>query len=405
MRIKSGRRTMCPDSFLRIAPIVFFLTVFLSYPIEFIPPVVQYRGRSIVNCSSVWKCPSWVPVGRKAGFFMISNHPIQIRELQLRDPFGISRGTKRSVRNLFLRIGEGWGEGAPIYYRGQTVEQMERIAGEWLENPPNLARSVDHIVDEFRERYPLETGLCQAIDLALHDAWGKQQGKPLHQLWNIPWRSPIVSSFTIGMDDMDTMMRKVEKADACPILKVKVGGDQDLAVLRAIHARTKKSLYVDANGGWTLPQAIEYLPVLKECGVRVLEQPLPDSNLESYIRLRMANTTEIPILVDESVHGLEDIAEWVGLADGINIKLAKCGGLSRARRMIDNAQQNGLKVMIGCMVESSLGVTAAAHLAPLVDFVDLDGAALLEDDPFVGMKFEEGRLTIPEAAGIGAIPR
>lgn len=329
---------------------------------------------------------------------------IQIHELQLRDPFGLSRGTRRLVRNLFIRIGDGWGEGAPIYYRGQDVDRMAFLAREWFDSAPDMERHSARILDEIHERYPGETGLWQAVNLALIDRWVKNSGKSLQELWDIPWRDNLVSSFTIGMDDMDTVMRKVEQAAPYPILKIKVGGESDLEILRAIHQRTQKPLYVDANEGWTLAQAKQYLPVMKECGVRVIEQPLPGDNLEGYIRLRMANQTGIPILVDESVHAPEDVATWVGLADGINVKLAKCGGLSQARRAIALARENGLLVMLGCMIESSLGVTAAAQLAPLVDFIDLDGAALLANDPFEGLALDKGCLRLRDLPGIGAVP-
>lgn len=333
---------------------------------------------------------------------MPTNYQIEIRELHLRDPFGLSRGTRRSVRNLFVRIGDGWGEGAPIYYRGQTVERMEDMAREWFETEPDLNRHSARILDDIRERYPHETGLWQAINLALLDRWVKQSGKSLGELWDIPWRDGLVSSFTIGMDDRDTVMRKVEKAAAYPILKIKVGGESDLEIVRAIHQRTHKPLYVDANEGWNLHQAIEYLPVLQGCGVRLIEQPLPGDNLEGYIRLRMANQTGIPIIVDESLNGPEDISTWVGLVDGINVKLAKCGGLSRARSAIERARENGMLILLGCMIESSLGISAAAQLAPLVDFIDLDGAALLADDPFEGAVLEDGQLRLRNLPGLGA---
>lgn len=333
------------------------------------------------------------------------DYRIQIRELYLSDPFGLSRGTRRSVRNLFLRIGEGWGEGAPIYYRGQTAERMEEMAREWLESEPDLEQHSARILDDVRERYPKETGLWQAVNLTLLDRWAKRSGQSLLQLWDIPRFNHLVSSFTIGLDEMDAVLQKVERASSYPILKVKAGGEKDLETIRAIHQQTHKPLYVDANEGWTLPQTKEYLPFLKDCGVQLIEQPLPSGDLEGYIKLRLANHSGIPIIVDESVHGPEDIAKWVGLADGINIKLAKCGGLSRARSMAAIAEENGLLIVLGCMIESSLGITAAAHLAPQADFIDLDGAALLDDDPFEGVTMEEGTLHLPEHPGLGAVPR
>jgi len=327
----------------------------------------------------------------------------EIRELPLRDPFGLSRGTRRAVKNLFLRIGEGWGEGAPIYYHGQTVERMESLAHTWLSEKPDFNRPVEIIVAGLLERFPGETALAQAVDLAWHDAWGKREGRPLYRLWNTPFRADLISSFTIGLDNLETVLRKVDQAESYPILKIKVGGEEDFPILEAIHARTRKPLYVDANEGWSVEQTVEMLPKLQELGVRVLEQPLPREDQEGYRRIQETNRSNIPIIVDEGVHGPEDIETWAGLADGINIKLAKCGGLARARQMIHLARQQGMRIMLGCMIESSLGVTAAAHLAPWVDFLDLDGAALLANDPFQGMVLDHGRLLMPHRPGIGAV--
>ncbi|HQH71975.1 MAG TPA: dipeptide epimerase [bacterium] len=328
----------------------------------------------------------------------------EIRELPLRDPFGLSRGTRRVARNLFIRVGEGWGEGAPIYYLGQNVERMAEAAREWLAGEPDFQRPVDETIAGLLERYPGETALAQAVDLAWHDAWGRRAGMPLGRLWNAPSRDDLVSSFTIGMDSLETVLRKVDRAEPYPILKIKVGGEEDYPILRAIHERTRKPLYVDANEGWTMEQTVEMLPRLKEMGVRLVEQPLPRADRDGYRRIREANRTEIPVIVDEGVHGPEDVEAWAGLADGINIKLAKCGGLDRARRMIHLARRQGLRIMLGCMIESSLGITAAAHLAPWVDYLDLDGAALLAEDPFRGMVLDHGRLVMPGRPGIGATP-
>ncbi|MFB3786655.1 MAG: dipeptide epimerase [bacterium] len=328
----------------------------------------------------------------------------EIRELRLQDPFGLSRGTRRAVKNLFLRIGEGWGEGAPIYYQGQSAERMESLVSGWLAEASDFKRPVEVILAELLERFPGETALAQAVDLAWHDGWGKREGRPLCRLWNAPLRGDWVSSFTIGMDNLETVLRKVDRAEPYPILKIKVGGEEDYFVLRAIHERARKPLYVDANEGWSVEQTVEMLPRLREMGVRLVEQPLPREDREGYRRVREANRTDIPIIVDEGVHGPEDIEAWAGLADGVNIKLAKCGGLDRARRMIHLARRLGMRIMLGCMIESSLGVTAAAHLAPWVDYIDLDGAALLAEDPFRGMILDHGRLVMPGRPGIGAVP-
>ena len=252
------------------------------------------------------------------------------------------------------------------------------------------------------QRYPGQTALAQAVDTALHDA-GKREGKPLHELWASPEGG---TGFFVhncsGYAGRDA--GKSGTGTGLSILKVKTGGQNDPDMLHAIHKRSGKPLYVDANEGWSAGQTLEYLPHLADCQVRMLEQPLPRDQREGYRQIQERNPTQIPIFIDEGVHGPDDILSWVGLVDGINIKLAKCGGLARARQMIDLARAHSLQIMLGCMIESSLGITAAAHLAPLVDFIDLDGAALLADDPFVGMWLERGRLIMPGGLGLERFP-
>jgi len=336
----------------------------------------------------------------------------EIRELYLRDPFGIARGTKKSVCNLFLRIGEGWGEGAPVYYLGQSADEMLIMAQEWFHagfdewnpycsNPEPVIRS---IIEEMLRRYPGQTGLAQAVDLALYDGWGKAQGKPLHQLWGLdPERAPL-SSFTIGIDNLEQVLEKTRRAEPYPILKIKVGGEKDWEALIAIHHHCRKPFYIDANEGWTMEQTLESLPKLAEMGVHLLEQPLPRTDRDGYRRLYEKNRSGVPIMIDEGAQTPNQVESWAGLAQGINVKLAKCGGLAHAREMIRIARRCGMRVMLGCMIESSLGITAAAHLASLVDDVDLDGAALLAEDPFTGMRLDRGTLVMPHRPGIGAEP-
>ncbi|MBI1388609.1 MAG: dipeptide epimerase [bacterium] len=326
-----------------------------------------------------------------------------LRELHTRDPFGLSRGTRRAVSNLFIRCGEGLGEGAPIYYKGQNAEDMLALARAL---PPDLAAADPaEAASLVLARHPGETALAEAVDLALYDAWGKREKKPLHELWGLDSTAVPLSSFTIGLDSLDVMLQKIERVNEYPIIKVKLGGVDDVAILEAIRERSSQSIYIDANEGWTLDETIARLPELKRLGVELLEQPLPRADLDGYARLFEANRTGIPLFVDEGVQGPEDVERWAGRADGINVKLAKCGGLGPGRRCIERARACGLKVLLGCMLESSLAISAAAQLAPLADYADLDGAALLSDDPFEGMRMEAGRLTLPNRPGLGAVER
>jgi L-Ala-D/L-Glu epimerase len=230
---------------------------------------------------------------------------------------------------------------------------------------------------------------------------GKRLGMPVYRLWGLdPFRVPR-SSFTIAIAPTSAELeQRVKDAAAYPILKIKLGTDRDTEILRTVRqAAPDKTLRVDANAAWTAKHALDMVDVLVDHGVEFLEQPVPAQDVEGlrYVRER----SKLPIIADESCVTSADIPRLLGGVDGINIKLSKCGGLREALRMIATARSHGLLVMAGCMVETSLGITAAAHFAPLLDFADLDGAALLRDDPYVGATIDGGVIRIPDAPGLG----
>lgn len=325
----------------------------------------------------------------------------EIRELKLRDPFGLSRGNKQFVRNLFVRINNRWGEGAPIYYQGQQAEAMLSMFNQWAESSSELDDSIELVIDDLMLRFPGQAGLAMAVDSALHDKVARDAGSPLHEYLAIPWREPMVSSFTIGLDEPDVVLEKVDRAASYPILKIKTGSDDDISLLKAIREETDKLLRIDANEGWTLDQTLYYLPILEDMGVELIEQPLSRSEVKRYRVLHQKNPTKIPIFIDEGLYGPDTLDDWSGCVDGINVKLAKCGGITRALKLIERARQLNLRIMLGCMIESSLAITAAAHLAPLADYLDLDGAALLSNDPYEGMVLRNGEIVMPQRPGIG----
>jgi L-alanine-DL-glutamate epimerase-like enolase superfamily enzyme len=222
-------------------------------------------------------------------------------------------------------------------------------------------------------------------------------------MWGLdPSRAPR-STFTIGLDTPARVHAKVVEAAEYPILKIKLGTDRDVEILRTIRSATDRELRVDANCGWTVKHAIAMLPVLQEYGVTVLEQPLVPQDLDGLAEIRRRAT--IPLIADESCLTSADIPRLAGKVDGINIKLAKCGSLREALRMIAVARAHHMTVMVGCMIESSLAITAAAHFTPLVDIVDLDGAALLAEDPFVGATIQGGQVRLPSGPGLGVTQR
>lgn len=332
----------------------------------------------------------------------------ELLSLRTRHPFIIARGGQSDYRTVMVKIAdgdghEGWGEAAATRYYGETLETVQAAL---LTYAPLLGDD-PHQLDAIERR--LETALHRnaaarvAISTALHDLVGKRLGVPLWQYWGLDPAAAPRSTFTIGMDTPEVIRQKVQEADEYPILKIKLGGPNDLALLQTIRDATSKELRVDANCGWTPVHAVRMLPVLQEFGVTVLEQPVAADDLDGLAHIH--RHARIPLIADESCVTSADIPRLVGRVDGINIKLAKCGSLREALRMIAIARTHQMTVMVGCMIESSLGITAAAHFTPLVDIVDLDGAALLAQDPFVGAGIPGGQVTLPTGPGLGVTRR
>jgi L-alanine-DL-glutamate epimerase-like enolase superfamily enzyme len=325
-------------------------------------------------------------------------------ELKTRHPFIIARGGRSEYRTIWVRLRdaeghEGWGEAAPTRFYGETPESVLSALNLYAAAMPADPFDIEESERRWEALLRLNPAARSALSAALHDLVGKRLGVPVYRLWGLdPAKAPR-STFTIGLDTEERIRAKVREAEQYPILKVKLGTDRDLEILRAIRETTDKELRVDANCGWTVKRAIAMLPVLQEYGVTVLEQPLPPDDLDGLAAI--TRSAAIPVIADESCKTAADIPPLVGRVDGINIKLAKCGSLREALRMIAVARAHGLMVMVGCMIESSLGITAAAQVTPLVDLVDLDGAALLADDPFTGATIDRGQVCLPSGPGLG----
>ena len=240
--------------------------------------------------------------------------------------------------------------------------------------------------------------LC-ALDIAAHDLYGKKVGYPLYQLWKLNPAEAPVSNYTIGIDSIETMVRKL-KAVRWPIYKIKLGTEEDLAIIRELRKHTDAVFRVDANCAWEVEETIANARALKKLGVEFIEQPLAADNLDG-MREVMQHAV-LPLIADESCITEEDVAKCVGCFHGINIKLTKCGGLTPARRMIAEARRHNLKVMVGCMTESTVGISAIAHLAPLLDYVDMDGALLLAEDIASGVTVTDSGVVFPPVDGTGA---
>jgi L-Ala-D/L-Glu epimerase len=289
----------------------------------------------------------------------------------------------------------GHGEAAPVYYRGESAAS----AREFLTSLPPL--DDPFALEDTLSRTGDAAGRS-ALDAALHDWIGRRLGQPLWRLLGLSRHAPV-TSYTLGIDTLEGTRDRARRAAGFRALKVKVGGTDDLARLEAIRAETEAVLRVDANEGWTLEEARELVPALVELGVELIEQPFPAADLESFRALRELDSLP-PVIVDEGCQDLSDVAPAARYADGINIKLAKSGGLREAVRMVHAARALGLRVMIGCMVESQLGVAPAAQIASLADWVDLDGHLLLADEPFRGLQFDDGRVLPSHGPGLGVEP-
>lgn len=329
-------------------------------------------------------------------------------DLKLHRPFTISRGTQHCAYNVraVLSDGEtsGLGEAAPAEHYGEiqsTVLGVLAYLQPLLRDLPlshmALHEAMDHAIH-------LNPAAKAAIDMAAYDLLGKRAGLPVYALLGLdPTRTPR-TSFTIGIDAPDVMAEKAREAEQYPILKVKVGTSDDSRNLEAIRtARPDAVIRVDANEAWTPKQAIASIERIAEFDIEFVEQPVPGHDLEGlgYVR----DAVSLPVLADESCIVPADVPRVAPYVDGINIKLMKCGGLYPALQMIHLARAHNLAVMMGCMIESSLAMTAAAHLSPLLDYADLDGHLLIDDDPYRGVTVEEGRLVLPQAPGLGVEPR
>jgi L-alanine-DL-glutamate epimerase-like enolase superfamily enzyme len=333
----------------------------------------------------------------------------EIVALHTKHPFIIARGGSSEYRVVRVTVTDdegrtGWGEAAPSKHYGETADTVVSVL-------PLLA----HVVEEADgwSLEALEHGMAKAIrfnasaraavSAALHDLVAKRLGVPLHRMWGLDPAASPPTSFTIGIaPDEATLRDRVREAAGYPILKIKLGSSWDERIIRIVREMEPgKVLRVDANAAWTPKHALRMIPLLQELGVEFVEQPLPAQDVTGlrFVRER----SPLPIIADESCLVSSDIPALAGAVDGINIKLAKCGGLREALRMVATARAHGMSVMCGCMVESSLGITAAAQLAPLLDYADLDGAALVTNDPYVGARIEGGRIELPVGDGLGVV--
>jgi L-Ala-D/L-Glu epimerase len=330
-------------------------------------------------------------------------------------PFAISRSSTTAYERVRVRLVddagvEGWGEAAPNAYYEESADTVVAALPR-LEQVVARSRTIaslhdaDVLEEWMRTALPGDASARAAVSSAAHDLLGKKEGKPVWKLFGLEPAHAPPSSYTIAISRDETdLLRRIEEAHRYPILKVKLGTDRDEWIVRTVRrAAPTKLLRADANAAWTVAQAIAMTRMIADQGFELCEQPLAPDDVAGLRLVR--DRSPIPIVADESCRTASDIPRLDGAVDGINIKLSKCGGLAEARRMAHEAERRDMRVMLGCMVESSLGITAMAQLAPLADWADLDGAALLSDDPFEGVSITDGVIKLSPEPGLGVRER
>ena len=347
----------------------------------------------------------------------------EVLDLELRDPFRIARsdhGAGHRATTVVVELQDddfpevvGVGEGYPDRFYGETPATMAAIFPYLMSFAESFTDDLGDIESARRHLELLaatwEANLGRngaarcALDIALHDFAGKALGVPVHQLIGLPSAIPP-TDFTIGIDEPGVVAERAARAAAFPALKIKLGGPRDLETLRAVRAVFTGPIRVDANTGWTRDDAERLLPELTGLGVELIEQPFPARAYRDLAWLQQRSS--IPIVADESAVTFEDLDGLVDVVAGVNVKLAKCGGIEPARRMLARARELGFRTFLGCMEETSVGIAASAAVASLAEWVDLDGCLLLADDPFEGLELDSQHAWILTAApGLGLVRR
>ena len=323
-------------------------------------------------------------------------------EMPLVHVFKIARGEEAVARTAIVRVrcegGHGIGEAAPVSRYGESVESVVAFFSSYrprANDPFLLQRLLDA---------EIPPAARAGFDIALHDCMGKALGKPLYALFGLDPSLAPPTSFTIGIADPQTTLDKVAEAAHFPILKIKLGSgtiEEQVETIAAIRTRYTGALRIDANEGWSVDDAIRILRELKRYDVEYCEQPVEGGNPQWLRAIR--ERVDIPIVVDEDCIDAASLPALMGCVDGVNVKLAKTGGIRGALETIATARAMGMKVMIGCMVESGVAATAAAHIAPLADWIDLDGPLLIREDPYPGVRYDGAKLILPDAPGLGIV--
>lgn len=329
-------------------------------------------------------------------------------ELKLRHAFNLARSSRTTTPDVQVEISydglTGSGEASMPPYLGESVDSVMTFLSKLDLSRFNDPFALEDIHEYMESVAPDNCAAKAAVDIAIHDLTGKIMGQPWHRIWGLNADKAPCTSFTIGMDKPEVVVQKVAEAAPYRVLKVKVGLGDDRNLVEIIRReRPDVPICVDANQGWDDREAaLDMCHWLKERGCLFVEQPFDKARLDDAAWL--TERSPLPIIADEAVRRIGDIRRLAGTCSGINIKLMKCGGMHEAYQMATLARALGMKVMLGCMTETSCGVTAAAQLSPLADYADLDGNLLIANDRFSGLKIVDGRITLPDIPGIGVTP-
>lgn len=326
--------------------------------------------------------------------------------LPLEHPFTIARGTITTQQSLIVELEQngliGLGEVTENPFYGHSFQSLTN----------SLTKSAT-VLHQYETASPADvwfsmlkvcdgdTFAVSALDMAAHDLHSRRRRRSCFADWDLEWNDVPDSSFTIGIDSVESMRNKLQEQPGWSVYKIKLGTRNDLKIVRELRRNCAAVFRVDANCGWTVDQAVEYSHALADLGVEFLEQPLPLSATAAD-KARLYRESPLPIIADESCQGLNDVESCRHFFHGVNVKLCKCGGLTPALMMLRQARQLGLQTMVGCMVESAVGISGAAQLLPLLDYADLDGAVLLKDSPTAGITVDRGTVRLSDESGCGA---
>ena len=329
-------------------------------------------------------------------------------DLPLKYKFGISRETRTVQKTAIVEVSDGTNSGygecvANHKYYKFTIDMIRddiTAVSDYLDTLDLMQTSPETAWTDLNGRLNHNPFAQCALDMALWDLWGKERNKKTWELWGLDPKTSPVTDYTIGIDETDVMIMKMKEFDGWPVFKIKLGTDHDMEIMSQLRNNTDAVLRIDANCAWTADQTIEYSHRLQELNVEFIEQPMPAEASTEDMK-EVYNNSVLPVIADESCISEEDVDKCAGLFHGVNIKVVKCGGLTPALRMIKRARQLNMKVMVGCMTESTVGISGIAQLLPLLDYVDMDGPLLLAKDIAKGVTIDKGVVSYPEVAGNG----